>query len=189
MDGFFWINRQLDDQVAFVYIDTNLIAYGQETNRWLIKDCPAMLQQFRKSGLSQDQHLSRVASMLDSVQDAAWIVVIGHHPLGIGKCGGEGRLVELERILESKRASVYFYGHVHASGYAMSNSGVAHVLSGAGADPSGRSCDGRGGAGSSVWDQSAVPSFVLAEIQGDALTIRFIDQWGGVQHQAESKRR
>lgn len=24
MDGFFWINRQLDDQVAFVYIDTNL---------------------------------------------------------------------------------------------------------------------------------------------------------------------
>ena len=100
MDDFFWLHEDttslatLDQTIAFVYLDTNLLAYGKETQPWLLKDCAKMRDQFYAFNWTVDAMMERAKEQLDLANGSDWLFVVGHHPLGGGYCGAEG---ELER--------------------------------------------------------------------------------------------
>lgn len=114
MDDVHWVYRfnSGGQKIAFVYIDTNLLAYGVDTQDWLRKDCGNMQRYFKQQGWSQDGHLAWIRKLLDSVQDADWILVIGHHQVGGGHCATEGRLGELMPMFRDKRVSEIGRAHV-----------------------------------------------------------------------------
>lgn len=186
MDDFHWIHRFTvrDQQVAFVYIDTNLLAYGLDTEDWLKKDCPNMERQFRqyardpKNRWSEEEHLAHIKEMLEYVQDAHWILVFGHHPVGGGPCGTEGRLGELMGLFETYRVSAYIYGHVHAMSYG-SWKGVAYVMTGAGSDRTRGVCAFRPGVGvGNMWSLGKMGGFVYAKMFDNRMSFTFVDETG-----------
>lgn len=191
MDDFHWIHRfeKGGQKFAFVYIDTNLLAYGRDTKEWLRRDCPNMERQFgefesKDSGWTQQGHLQRIGGMLDHVQDADWILVFGHHPVGGSRCGGEGRTSELRDLFRDKRVSAYIYGHVHALGYGQTD-GVSHVLTGGGSDRDGQGCSGNGGR----WGQDKIAGFVSINIYDSYMSMIYVDEYGHEVYHATQWRR
>lgn len=194
MDSFHWVHRFYagEQHFAFVYIDTNLLAYGLDTKEWLKRTCPNMRKDFQEFAedpemrWSQDEHIKQIGELLDSVQDAAWIVVFGHHPVGGGPCGGEGRLSELMPLFETKRVSAYFYGHVHALSHAIWKD-VSYVMSGSGSDRFGKLCT-EGGAGT-VWGKEKTLGFVWVKFFNNRMQMTYVDGEGNQVFTAAQWRR
>src|SRR5689334_16397745 len=98
MEDFFWLHRDttslaaLNQSIAVVYLDTNLLAYGKETQPWLLKDCANMRDQFYAFDWTADEMMQRAKEQLEKAKGSDWIFVVGHHPLGGSFCGAEGKL-------------------------------------------------------------------------------------------------
>ncbi|KAI9139897.1 Metallo-dependent phosphatase-like protein [Paraphysoderma sedebokerense] len=185
MDDFFWVHdfRVGSKTGSFVYLDTNLLAYGKETQPWLQKDCPNMRNQFYQFGWDVNQMASIAEAKLEYVKDRDWIVVFAHHPIGGGSCGAEGDLWRVKNMVDRYRVSAYMCGHVHNLEYNES-SNVSHIISGAG----GRN-DGKGCTGNSMWSKDKVGGFVGVKMTEEQMTFEFIDEYGNMMSTFTRSRR
>ena len=148
IDDFFWTHKTttaMNQSIALVHIDTNLLAYTLDTQDWLRDSCPNMKRQFMQySGdpymkWTQNDHINNIEAELVAAQDCDWIFVVGHHPVGGARCGPEGQLWRLPALFERHRVSAYLSGHIHDLQYGARN-GVSYITSGAGGDAHNSSC-------------------------------------------------
>ncbi|WP_412067720.1 purple acid phosphatase family protein [Rubrivirga sp. IMCC43871] len=114
-----------DTDVLFVFIDTTPLAYPAEYQR-----------RFSDTGdWDVDDQMAWLERTLDE-SDAAWKVVVGHHPIYVGsiRYSDNERLIErLVPVFERTGVQVYFAGHDHnLQHHRPVNSPIDYFVSGAG---------------------------------------------------------
>ncbi|KAJ2993620.1 hypothetical protein HDV02_002221 [Globomyces sp. JEL0801] len=184
MDDYFWSHKvSVSDRAtaSFIYLDTDLLAYGLSTTDWLRKDCPGMFETFQKlnkqnpNDWSTAGHLRKIEDLLKYHQKSDWVFVFGHHPLGVGPCGAEGQLGDLQQLLERYNIDMYVNGHVHSVDYGMSASGIPHFTSGAGGDTYGSGCKPNK---PSHWSRDHIAAFMSCRIFGNSLSVTIVSSTG-----------
>ena len=162
----------LDDstEVLFVFLDTTPIAYPPDYRR-----------RFDDSGVwDNDAQLAWLDNTLRE-SDAAWKIVVGHHPIYVGSTSYSDnlRLVELlVPIFERNGVQAYFAGHDHnLQHHRPDSSDVDYFVS---------------GAGSLLRDVIETPNtlfalrvagFMAASMTPNAMTVRVHDEDGGLVYE------
>lgn len=117
----------IDDEtrVQFVFLDTNPLAYPEDYRR-----------RFSDSGEWDEEDQLRWLERTLANSDAAWKIVIGHHPIYVGSTAysDNERLVErLVPLFEEYGVQAYFAGHDHnLQHHRPEGSTVDYFVSGAG---------------------------------------------------------
>ncbi|KAJ3310067.1 hypothetical protein HDV04_005410 [Boothiomyces sp. JEL0838] len=182
MDDFFWsfsVQLPSSKTAAFVYLDTNFLAYGPNTQPWILQDCHGMFdafqQQISKNKWSVESQLNEIENLLLKSQSSDWVFVFGHHPLGYGPCGAEGNLNQLASLLEKYHIQMYINGHVHSLDYGTSPSGTPYFTSGAGGDVNGGGCKPQN---ANQWSKDHLAGFISCKIQGNEAYVSVVDSHG-----------
>ena len=171
-----------DIDIAFVHVDTSVLAYYYRMEDWLVSSCPAMQTQFDTKyddfGFEPQLIIDRARALLDEVSDYEYLFVVGHHPIGGGPCGAEGELGKLRNLVGDFHVTAYFSGHVHVMDFGRDSS-TLFVTTGTSGTRGGSGCLEKDGWKNGLW-QAAETGFVLATIADDTLKIRFINESGDI---------
>lgn len=126
---------------AFIFMDTNFLAYGYAPVDVRPKSMEALAlrgafeSQGWKDDTAGDVFLKYLSDALTEFKGAAYIFVVGHHPMSCP----EGRLREMDELMRTQRVTAYLYGHIHELEYSFYEpSNTMYVLSGAGSHNSHR---------------------------------------------------
>ncbi|KAJ3088087.1 Tartrate-resistant acid phosphatase type 5 [Quaeritorhiza haematococci] len=182
-----WIEAATDQhrqKAAFIFIDTQLIAYGYEPSE---KEEPGIANNFRKLGWvpnaqSIKEHIRWIESALKRHNDKHYIFVVGHHPLGV--CKGAGRMPQLMKLFQRYSVTAYFFGHVHAMHHARAGN-TFYVESGSGSRRGKPCAKGplQGTAGE--WSVAEVNGFARGVLDRHGFAVEYYDQDAKLLHRSE----
>lgn len=136
----------------------------------------------------ESEAVARQIRWLDSTltaTDAAWRLVVGHHPLySVGDKHGNKRVMidALRAIFERHGVQAYLSGHAHSLQHLKPEGSVHYFISGAGSRAS------RIEPRLSAEYASGKPGFMSALLTSEALFVRFVDDRGEVAHTARVSR-
>ncbi len=161
-----------DTDVLFVFIDTTPLAYPEEQKR-----------RFSDSGeWDPERQLVWIEETLAS-SDAAWKIVVGHHPIYVGsiRYSDNLRLVEsLVPIFERTGVQMYLAGHDHnLQHHRPEGSTIDYFVSGAG------SLTREVVETPNTLFALRIPGFMAISMSGTRAEVQAYDEDGGVVYRAE----
>ncbi len=168
-----------DKRIRFVFMDTN--PYVQKYRK-KGEEYPELLQQ---DTLRQWKWMDSVFAV-SAAEKEEWKIVVGHHPI-YSSSPKHGDTKELKGTLlpklEANHVQAYFCGHDHDLQHQKpKGSHVDHFLSGAGSEvrPT--------GSYEHTLFAKSVPGFALVSIQGETLTLYYLDKEGNIVYQYTRQR-
>ncbi|KAJ3088085.1 Tartrate-resistant acid phosphatase type 5 [Quaeritorhiza haematococci] len=163
-------------EAAFIFIDTQLLAYGYEPSE---EQEPNMAANFRKLGWLPERRtletqLAWIESALERHKDKPYIFVVGHHPLVA--CKSEGQMDRLLPILMKYSVTAYIFGHDHALQHVRIEN-TFFVKSGAGAKGKDSCDDGMKEKRRMSWaPERKTAGFARGVVDANGFSVEYYDQ-------------
>ncbi|KAJ3092201.1 hypothetical protein HK102_009855 [Quaeritorhiza haematococci] len=178
----FGLSSNRKQEAAFIFVDTQLIAYGYEPTE---QEEPGMTANFRNMGWTPnsqviESQIKWIEDALERHKDKPYVFVVGHHPLAV--CNGEGQMGRLLPIFQKYRITGYLFGHVHAMQHTRVEN-TFYVESGAGGKMSNMCHDGPYIGGS--WGASGMNGFARGIVDRDGFTVEYYDQDATLLYKSE----
>ncbi|KAJ3088086.1 Tartrate-resistant acid phosphatase type 5 [Quaeritorhiza haematococci] len=176
--------QQQQQEAAFIFIDTQLLAYGYEPDE---KEEPGLTENFRRLGWvphaqTIEAHFKWIENALERHKDKAYTFVVGHHPIGV--CKGEGLVPSLMQMFQRYQLTAYFFGHVHAMEHARAEN-TFYVESGAGSKRSKPCQDGPLSQTPGAWSVGGVNGFARGVLDRGGFSVEYYDQDAQLLHKSE----